>query len=752
MRLRTRLPHTWAIACLLLSAALAPAAFAGSVHTASLQPQQHYGQFIVKYRTGTAFARSTNAAGSAARINTQTGRSVHHARRLGIGADLVRVDGAALSSADALIFMRRIAADPDVEYVQPDAVMYPTMTPNDPRYIDQWHYQGGVSGMNLPAAWDLSTGTGVVVAVIDTGVTAHPDLNGNVISGYDFITDAARARDGDGRDANPQDEGDWTVAGECSATWTARNSSWHGTHVAGTVAAVTNNAIGVAGVAFNARIQPVRVMGRCGGLVSDIVDGIVWAAGGAIAGVPANATPAKVINMSLGGTGACDAAYQSAIDAAVARGSVVVVAAGNSNADASGHTPASCGNVVSVAALDREGNRAAYSNYGTLVDLAAPGGETSPTATNGVLSTLNFGTTTPYPSTSGYFARLQGTSMAAPHIAGLAALMKSRNPALTPAQIESLLKANTRAIVGTCTGGCGAGAADAYKALLAAGGGSGNAAPVANFSVATSGLTANFTDGSSDSDGTITARLWTFGDGATSTLTNPSRTYATAGTYSVSLKVTDSGGLSTTVVKSVTVSSTTNTPPVANFGFTTSGLTATFTDSSTDAGGSIAARSWNFGDGTTSTLVNPVKTYAAAGTYTVALTVTDNGGLTNTVTKSVTVSATGGAFFQNLTDYAINDNATVDSPITVTGVAGNAPATLRVAVRIIHTFPSDLRVDLVAPDGSLYNIQNRTSSTNIIKTVTINASSEVANGLWKLRVNDSIGGDTGYIDSWSMQF
>ncbi len=754
MRLRNHsAPRAWATACLLLSAALAPAAFAGNVYTAALNQQQGHNQFIVKYRTGTTLARQTNAAGSAARIGAQTGRSVRHARRLGIGADLVRVDGVALSSTEALDFMRRIAADPDVEYVQPDAVMYPTLVPNDPRYIDQWHYQGGASGMNLPAAWDLSTGAGVVVAVIDTGVTAHPDLNGNVIAGYDFITDPARARDGNGRDSNPQDEGDWTVAGECTATWTARNSSWHGTHVAGTVGAVTNNALGVAGVAFNARIQPVRVMGRCGGLVSDIVDGIVWASGGTIAGVPANATPAKVINMSLGGTGPCDAAYQTAIDAAVARGTVVVVAAGNSNADASGHRPGSCNNVINVAALDREGNRAAYSNFGTLIDLAAPGGETSPTAANGVLSTLNFGTTTPYPSTSGYYARLQGTSMAAPHIAGLAALMRSRNPALTPAQIESTLKANTRALVGTCTGGCGAGVADANKAVIAAGGGGGgNVAPVANFSFATSGLTATFTDSSTDSDGTIASRLWTFGDGSTSTLTNPSRTYAAAGTYSVSLKVTDNGGLSTTITKSVTVSAT-NTPPVANFSFTTSGLTATFTDSSTDAGGAIASRSWNFGDGSTSTLANPGKTYAAGGTYSVVLTVTDNGGLTHTVTKSVTVSAgTGGAFFQNLTDYAINDNSTVDSPITVTGVTGNAPAALKVAVRIIHTFPSDVRVDLVAPDGSLYNIHNRTSGTNIIKTVTINASSEVANGVWKLRANDNIGGDTGYIDSWSMQF
>ncbi len=205
-----------------------------------------------------------------------------------------------------------------------------------------------------------------------------------------------------------------------------------------------------------------------------------------------------------------------------------------------------------------------------------------------------------------------------------------------------------------------------------------NTPPVANFSFATNGLTATFTDSSTDPGGAIAARLWTFGDGSTSTLTNPAKTYAAAGTYSVSLRVTDNGGLTHTVVKSVTVSSsTTNTPPVANFSFATSGLTATFTDGSTDPGGSIAARSWNFGDGSTSTLTNPSKTYAAAGTYSVTLTVTDNGGLTNTISKAVTVSAGGtGTFFQNLTDFAINDNTTIESPITVTGVAGNAPSTL----------------------------------------------------------------------------
>jgi serine protease len=502
-----------------------------------------------------------------------------------------------------------------------------------------------------------------VVAVIDTGITSHADLSANIVAGYDFISDATAARDGNGRDNDPQDQGDWFAAGECGQP-SARNSSWHGSHVAGTVAAVTNNSSGVAGVAFGAKVQPVRVLGKCGGSLSDIADAIVWASGGTVAGIPANPTPAKVINMSLGGSGACDATYQNAINSAVGRGTVVAVAAGNSNSNATGFRPASCNNVINVASLDREGNRASYSNFGTIIDIGAPGGETA-VAGNGVLSTLNTGTTTPGSATYAFF---QGTSMASPHIAGLAALMLSKSPTLTPAQIESTMKANVRALTGSCTGGCGAGVADAGKTLQALNGG-GNVAPVANFTVATSGLTATFTDSSTDSDGTI------------------------------------------------------------------------------------ASRSWNFGDSTTSTATSPSKTYATAGTYTVTLTVTDNLGATHTKTSSVTVG-TVVSFFQNLTDFAILDNTTINSPIVVSGRAGNAPATLAVAVRIIHTYQGDLKVDLVAPDGSLYNIHNRTGAgtDNIIKTVTINASSEVANGTWNLRVNDNANVDTGTLDSWSMQF
>ncbi len=196
-----------------------------------------------------------------------------------------------------------------------------------------------------------------------------------------------------------------------------------------------------------------------------------------------------------------------------------------------------------------------------------------------------------------------------------------------------------------------------------------------------------------------------------------------------------------------------NAAPVANFSVATSGLTATFTDSSTDSDGTIASRSWNFGDGTTSTATNPSKTYAAAGTYTVTLTVTDNGGATHTKSQAVTVGSVRQTY-TNGTDFAIADNATVDSPITVSGRSGNAPSDTSISVTILHTYKGDLKVDLVAPDGSLYNIHNRTgtSTDNVIGTFVRNLSTEALNGTWKLRVNDNAAADTGKIDSWSITF
>jgi subtilisin family serine protease len=234
--------------------------------------------------------------------------------------------------------------------------------------------------------------------------------------------------------------------------------------VAGTIAAVTNNANGVAGVAYGAKVQPVRALGRCGGYTSDIADGIIWASGGTVTGLPVNSTPARVINLSLGGSGACDDTTRAAVDGARGRGAVVVVAAGNSNVDVSNSSPANCQGVIAVAAVDRSGGKAYYSNFGLGITLAAPGGDMRSSGTNGVLSTWNLGTTTPGADA---YAFSSGTSMATPHVSAVAALMFSANPGLKPGQVKQLLKSSARAFPATCSQ-CGAGIVDAGAAVSSA--------------------------------------------------------------------------------------------------------------------------------------------------------------------------------------------------------------------------------------------------------------------------------------------
>ncbi|MGW6548369.1 S8 family peptidase [Streptomyces massasporeus] len=426
-------------------------------------------RLIVGYKSGATEATSNKAAAADAESKAEkTGEDVDFQRRLGTGAALVEL-GADPTRASVADVVAQYKADPQVAYVVPDRLNKPTaVTPNDTEYSKQWDLFESTAGMNVPGAWDTTTGSGVTVAVIDTGYVAHSDLAANIVGGYDFISDTAVSVDGNGRDSNPADPGDWYNDNECGQGIPASTSSWHGTHVAGTIAAATNNGKGVAGVAHGAKISPVRVLGKCGGYDSDIIDAITWASGGTVSGVPANTNVAKVINMSLGGGGACSTATQSAINGAVNRGTSVVVAAGNENQNVSNASPANCNNVITVAATNRAGSRASYSNYGSLVDIAAPGGETRTSTANGILSTLNSGTKTP---SSENYAYYQGTSMATPHVAGLAALMKSANSALTPAQIESAIKANARALPGTCSGGCGAGLADAAKTVAAVKGG-----------------------------------------------------------------------------------------------------------------------------------------------------------------------------------------------------------------------------------------------------------------------------------------
>ena len=275
-----------------------------------------------------------------------------------------------------------------------------------------------------PRAWDNSTGSAsVAVAVIDTGILPnHPDITGspNLAPGYDMISDTFVANDGDGRDGDPTDPGDATAADECFPGSQPSDDSWHGTHVAGTVGVGnSNNSAGVAGSNWQVTVVPVRVLGKCGGTIADINDAIRWAAGLPVPGVPANPDPARVINMSLGGGGACSASpsTQSAINDAVAAGATVVVAAGNSAADAADFMPASCNNVITVAASDYRGQLVTrYSNFGTTVDIMAPGGDVQRDDDgdgnpDGVLSMVNGG-----------YAFYNGTSMAAPHVSGVAAL------------------------------------------------------------------------------------------------------------------------------------------------------------------------------------------------------------------------------------------------------------------------------------------------------------------------------------------
>jgi serine protease len=426
-------------------------------------------RLIVKYKDADAYAKGAPripAIGAARRAiidraGQQFGVVMTMLRTTGTGAHVMHL-GRRMTVSEAKALAAELAArDPSVEYAEPDRIMTRMFVPNDPLYTNQWSYSDATAGLRLPAAWDKSTGAGINVAVIDTGYRPHADLSGRILPGYDFINNTSIAGDGNGRDADASDPGDSVVAGQCGTGSPAQDepSSWHGTHVAGTIAAATNNGVGVAGVAFNAKVVPARVLGKCGGYTSDIADAIIWASGGTVASVPANANKARVINLSLGGSGACDTTTQNAINSARSRGTVVVVAAGNSNVDASGSSPANCAGVIAVAALGKSGGKASYSNHGAVVDLAAPGGDSGA----GILSTLNAGTATPAADNYAYY---MGTSMATPHVAGVAALMLSLNPNLTPDEVEAKLKSTARAFPAACSG-CGAGLVDAAAAVNA---------------------------------------------------------------------------------------------------------------------------------------------------------------------------------------------------------------------------------------------------------------------------------------------
>ena len=424
-------------------------------------------QIIIKYKSSVDIFSNPEQPAQMERLSQTVGVPLQYFREMSGDAHVLQLQEP-LPLEQVRLLAQQLMNLPEVEYAEADQIMTHTLVPNDPQYTNQWHYFE-TWGINLPAAWDVTTGSSsIVAAVIDTGITNHADLSGRTVPGYDFISNVAMANDGNGRDNNPGDPGDWVTANECFAGSPALNSSWHGTHVAGTIGAASNNGLGVAGVNWNSKILPVRVLGKCGGSISDIADAMRWSAGLTVAGVPANANPARVLNLSLGGGGACSATYQNAINDSTAAGAVVVISAGNSNANASGFQPANCNGVITVAATNRSGSKANYSNFGATVEISAPGGQMNVSASNGVLSTLNTGTTVPASDTYAYY---QGTSMAAPHISGVVSLVFSRNPSLTPSQVLSILQNTAKAFPGggTCnTSNCGSGIVDAGAAVNAA--------------------------------------------------------------------------------------------------------------------------------------------------------------------------------------------------------------------------------------------------------------------------------------------
>jgi len=418
-------------------------------------------------------------------LSSIAARSLSIERQLSGKSHLLKLDRA-VSLDEARALAAKLSTNTEVESVEPDVRMQAhAFMPNDPGYSGapgQWHFMtpigSNAGGADLPPAWDMTLGNGTVeVAVLDTGYRPHSDLQA-VLPGYDFVSSVAIANDGNGRDADASDPGDAVVANECGRGAAAARSSWHGTHVMGIIAALMNNGLYGTGMAPNVRIVPVRVLGKCGGYTSDIIDGMRWAAGLAVPGAPKNAYPARIINLSLGIPGTCSRAFQAAINDVNAAGAIVVVSNGNGGYS-SVNQPANCAGTLAVTAHSVDGDSATYANLGVQTLISAPGGGCGTLARNcveiyssnglGIYSLGNTGASRP--ASDGYSIKY-GTSMAAPHVSGAIALMLSLNPSLSRDEVVSLLRASARAfpagsacLLRANSGMCGAGILDVYAAL-----------------------------------------------------------------------------------------------------------------------------------------------------------------------------------------------------------------------------------------------------------------------------------------------
>jgi serine protease len=666
-------------------------------------------RIIVKYRDeSTGLMTAAEAMDRAETTSYIAETSLHYLHQIAGNADVLALDGP-VTAEELQAIADRISADPDVLYAEPDLIMHAYAVPDDPRYDEQWHYFEAAGGINLPDALDISTGNDVTVAVIDSGIIPHADLNGQILPGYDFITNPNVALDGDGRDTDPTDEGAWWQPGTCGAKDPGRKSSWHGTHVAGTVAAKTNNGIGVAGVAWNAKILPVRVLGRCGGRTSDIAEAMRWAAGLAVPGVPQNPNPAKVINLSLGGKGLCGDTYREAIEAIRAAGVTVVVAAGNNNTDAIQFSPGNCPGVITVAANNRDGGRAYYSNFGTTIDITAPGGETS-TPEQGILSTLNSGSTTVGSDSYQFY---QGTSMAAPHVAGVVALMYALDANLTSDEVLSILTKTARSFPVVSerqcdTTVCGAGILDAYAAVNEID----KVTPKPGSNLLENGRSVN--ELNADQDGIILFRM-----------------EVPAGATDLKFLMTGGSGDADIYVKFG------KAPTIEEYDYRPYLVgNKEFVEVETVQSGTyyIALHGYE-----------PFSGVSLIGWY-------QGGGSTP---KPKPKPGTPVKTFANENDVQILDgnfNGVLSNIIVPrTGDAG----VITVNIDIKHGSRGDLYIRLIAPNGAnavIKEIDFLDSQSDFQTTVRFNANGIEASGQWSLHVIDASFGNTGYIDRWSITF
>ncbi|MFV2020890.1 S8 family peptidase [Micromonospora sp. LOL_023] len=519
---------------------------------------------------------------------------------------------------------KRLAASPSVKYVQQNRTvsLAGTQSPTPSWGLDRIDQQA----LPLNNSYTYpNTGSGVTAYIIDTGIRfSHTDFGGRAVTGFDAI-DGGSADDGNG----------------------------HGTHVAATVGGTAY------GVAKDVTLVGVRVLNNSGsGTYAGVIAGIDWVTADHEPGEPA------VANMSLGGVR--DQAVNDAVDRSIADGVVYSLAAGNSNANACNYSPASTLAAITVGATTSIDARASYSNYGTCLDIFAPGSSITAAWHTGDNATNT----------------ISGTSMAAPHVAGGAALALAANPGYTPQQIRDLMVADATSGVVTSPG------TGSPNELLYVGN---IVPPTQDFTLAVAP-----TAGALDPGSSVTATVST-----TTTVGAP---------HTVTLGVS---GLP-------------------------AGATASFSPASVTSGGSA-------------TLTLSTATTVVPGVY--PLTVAGTGPETaHSAPFTLTVNGPPGCSQTNSTDFPISDNSTFESSVTINGCVGNARATSTIEVNIYHTWIGDLTVSLIAPDGSAYVLHNRTGSSadNIFQTYTRDLSSEVADGTWKLRVQDSASLDTGYLDSWTL--